>query len=52
MSAAEAIKAARAVGIGLGIDGDALTLEAAVAPLDAALTDSQKQTVVQLFWGA
>ncbi len=31
MSAAEALKAARAAGIGLGIDGDALTLEAATA---------------------
>lgn len=32
MSAAEALKAARATGIRLGIDGDALTLEAATAP--------------------
>lgn len=37
MSAAEAFKAARAAGIGLGIDGDALTLEAAVAPPPAVL---------------
>ena len=32
MSAAAAIKAARTAGIRLGIDGDALTLEAATAP--------------------
>jgi hypothetical protein len=32
MSAAEALKAARAAGIELGVDGEALTLEAAVAP--------------------
>lgn len=32
MSAAEALKAARAAGVRLGIDGDALTLEAATAP--------------------
>jgi hypothetical protein len=32
MSAAEALKAARAAGLRLGIDGDALTLEAAIAP--------------------
>jgi hypothetical protein len=32
MSAAEALKVARAVGVRLGIDGDALTLEAATAP--------------------
>lgn len=32
MNAAEALKAARATGIRLGIDGDALTLEAATAP--------------------
>lgn len=32
MSAAEALKVARAAGVRLGIDGDALTLEAATAP--------------------
>ncbi|MGE3066942.1 MAG: hypothetical protein AB7F51_17040 [Pseudorhodoplanes sp.] len=32
MSAAEALKAARAAGVRLGIDGDALTLEAVTAP--------------------
>jgi hypothetical protein len=32
VSAAEALKAARAAGIELGVDGEALTLEAAVAP--------------------
>jgi hypothetical protein len=32
MSAAEALKVARAAGVRLGIDGDALTLEAANAP--------------------
>jgi len=32
MSAVEALKAARAAGVRLGIDGDALTLEAATAP--------------------
>jgi hypothetical protein len=32
MSAAEALKAARAAGVRLGIDGDALTLAAATAP--------------------
>jgi hypothetical protein len=32
MSAAQALKAARAAGVRLGIDGDALTLEASVAP--------------------
>jgi hypothetical protein len=32
VSAAEALHAARTAGIGLGIDGDAFTLEAAVAP--------------------
>ena len=32
MSAAEALKVARAAGIRLGIDGDSLTLEAPVAP--------------------
>ena len=37
MSAAEALKAARAAGIELGIDGDALTLEAATAPPPAVL---------------
>ena len=37
MSAAEALKAARAAGIQLGIDGDALTLEAATAPPAAVL---------------
>jgi hypothetical protein len=38
MSAAEALKAARAAGIGLGIDGDALTLEAVTAPPPAVLS--------------
>jgi hypothetical protein len=37
MSAAEALKAARAAGIRIGIDGDALTLEAATAPPPALL---------------
>jgi hypothetical protein len=37
MSAAEALKAARAAGIRLGIDGDALTLEAFIAPPPALL---------------
>jgi hypothetical protein len=37
VSAAEAIKAARTAGIRLGIDGDALTLEAATAPPAAVL---------------
>ena len=37
MSAAEALKAARAAGIRLGIDGDVLTLEAATAPPAAVL---------------
>lgn len=32
MSAAEALKVARAAGVSLGIDGDTLTLEAATAP--------------------
>jgi hypothetical protein len=32
MSAAQALKAARAAGVRLGIDGDALTLEASAAP--------------------
>ena len=32
MSAAEALKAARAAGVQLGLDGDDLTLEAAVEP--------------------
>jgi hypothetical protein len=32
MSAAEALKAARAAGIELGVDGETLTLQAAVAP--------------------
>jgi hypothetical protein len=37
MSAAEALKAGRAAGIRLGIDGDALTLEASEAPSPAVL---------------
>lgn len=37
MSAAEALKAARAAGIRLGIDGDALTLEACEAPSPSVL---------------
>jgi hypothetical protein len=37
MSAAEALKAARAAGLRLGIDGDDLTLEAPAAPPDAVL---------------
>jgi hypothetical protein len=37
MSAAEALKSARAAGIRLGIDGDALTLEASEAPSPAVL---------------
>jgi hypothetical protein len=37
MSASEAITAARAAGVRLGIDGDALTLEAAAAPLPALI---------------
>jgi len=37
MSAAEALKAARSAGVLLGIDGDALTLEAAAAPPRAVL---------------
>jgi hypothetical protein len=37
MSAAEALKAARAAGIRLGIDGDALTLEASEAPSPGVL---------------
>jgi hypothetical protein len=37
MSAAEALKAARTAGIRLGIDGDALTLEASAAPAPAGL---------------
>jgi hypothetical protein len=37
MSAAEAFKAARAAGVKLGIDGDALTLEASTAPPPAVL---------------
>ena len=37
MSAAEALKAARAAGLRLGIDGDALTLEAATAPSPTVL---------------
>jgi hypothetical protein len=37
MSAAEALKAARAAGVRLGIDGDALTLEASAAPPLAVL---------------
>jgi hypothetical protein len=37
MSAAEALKAARAAGIRLGVDGDALTLEASAAPPRAVL---------------
>lgn len=37
MSAAEALKAARAAGVRLGIDGDDLTLEAATAPPPALL---------------
>lgn len=32
MSAAEALKAARAAGVQLGLDGEDLTLEAAVEP--------------------
>jgi len=37
VSAAEALKAARAPGIGIGIDGDALALEAVTAPPPAVL---------------
>jgi hypothetical protein len=37
VSAAEAIKAAQVAGIGLGIDGDALMLEAVTAPPPAVL---------------
>ena len=37
MSAAEALKAARAAGIELGLDGDDLVLEAASAPPAAVL---------------
>jgi hypothetical protein len=37
MSAAEALKVARAAGIRLGIDGESLTLEAAVPPATAVL---------------
>ncbi|HZR77001.1 hypothetical protein [Bradyrhizobium sp.] len=37
MSAAEALKVARAAGVRLGIDGDALALEAATAPPPAVL---------------
>jgi hypothetical protein len=37
MSAAEALKAAFAAGIRLGVDGDALMLEASAAPLPAVL---------------
>ncbi len=37
MSAAEALKAARAAGVHIGIDGDSLTLEAAAEPPHAVL---------------
>src|SRR5688572_10593635 len=37
MSAAEALKAARAAGVRLGIDDDALTLEASAAPQPAVI---------------
>ena len=37
MSAAEALKAAREAGLRLGIDGDALTLEASAAPPPAVI---------------
>ena len=37
MSTTEALKAARAAGIRIGIDGDDLTLEASAAPLPAPL---------------
>ena len=37
MSAAEALQSARAAGIQLGLDGEDLTLEAAVAPPAAVL---------------
>jgi hypothetical protein len=37
VSVADAIRAARAAGIGLGIDGDALTLEAGTAPPPAVV---------------
>jgi hypothetical protein len=50
MSAARALKAARAAGIRLGIDGDALTLEADVAPPTAVvdLLSRHKAGVVAL----
>ena len=50
MSAAEALKAARAAGIQLGIDGDDLVLEAAVQPPPALidLLSSHKASIVAL----
>ena len=50
MSAAEALKAARAAGIQLGIDGDDLVLEAAVPPPPAVidLLSSHKASIVAL----
>jgi hypothetical protein len=50
MSAAEALKAARDAGIRLGIDGDALTLEADAAPPTALLDllSRQKAGIIAL----
>jgi hypothetical protein len=50
MSAAEALKAARNAGVRLGIDGDALTLEAATAPPPTVLDllARHKATVITL----
>ena len=50
MSAAEALKAARAAGIQLGIDGDDLVLEASVPPPPAVidLLSSHKASIVAL----
>ena len=50
MSAAEALKAARAAGIKLGIDGDHLVLEAAVPPPPAVidLLSSHKAAIMAL----
>lgn len=47
MSAAEALKAARAAGVHLGIDGDCLVLEAASAP-PAAVLDALSRHKVQI----
>jgi hypothetical protein len=51
MSAAEALKAARAAGIRVGIDGDDLVMEAPTRPPDAVLAaiKHNKLEIVALF---